>query len=252
MKVQNILDINFASITKEALIPYLRKCIDENLIIHLHTVNVDHLVIGHKDENFKNIMKNANIVVADGMPIVWYSRLIRRSLPERVTGVDLCELICKKSKKMEFKIYLLGAKKGVGERAKKKLEIKYPGVQIMGVYSPDKYELNNERDSKEIVKVINASGANILLVAFGAPKQEIWISKYKPLLKTNINIGVGATVDFMAGEVKRAPKKIQNIGLEWLYRMLKDPKRLFKRYIINDSYFILMCLKSLNLVCKRR
>lgn len=245
MKKEILFDVPFAKVTLSELIYELEEVIKKDEHIHLHTVNVDHLVIAHKQKNFKQVMKNADIIVADGMPIVWYSKLIRKPLPERITGVDLSYLLCEKSAQSNFKLFFLGAKDGVGNQAKVNLEKKYPGVQIVGVYSPTPAEINDDLKSQKIVEMINDSGTNVLLVALGAPKQEYWISKYLPYLKTNINIGVGATLDFMSGNIKRAPVLFQKIGLEWLYRLCSEPKRLFKRYIINDSYFIVLLLKDL-------
>lgn len=211
---------------------------------HIHTLNVDHIVIAEKNETFKNIIKNAEMVLADGMPLVWLSRLNKTKLKNRVTGSDLSELICKESYKKNFKIFFLGAMPGVGEVAKTNMEKKYAGTQIVGTYSPSREEIKNEILSLSVIEKINNSGANVLLVSFGAPLQEVWINTHKNKLKTNINIGVGASIDFLAGNVKRAPKFIGNFGLEWMFRLCLEPRRLFKRYIINDTQILKIAFKD--------
>lgn len=205
---------------------------------HIHTLNVDHIVIAEKNMAFKNIIKEAEMVLADGMPLVWLSRFNKTKLQTRVTGSDLSEMICKESYDKNFKIFFLGAMPGVADVAQKNMEKKYKGTQIVGTYSPSREEINSENLSMDIIAKINNSGANVLLVSFGAPLQEIWINKYKDNIKTNVNIGVGASIDFLAGNIKRAPKFIGNIGMEWLFRLCLEPKRLFKRYIINDTQIL--------------
>ncbi|HFU7057824.1 TPA: WecB/TagA/CpsF family glycosyltransferase [Bacillus cereus] len=244
MKTEKMFNVDFAKISLKDLTHHLGEVVRDNKKIHLHTANVDHIVIASKDYEFAEILKNAEIVIADGMPIVWYSKILKKRLPERVTGVDLAYKMCETSRENNFKMFLLGAAEGIGELATEKMRDLYPNVEIVGSYSPKKEEINDEEKSIQIIKKINNSGANVLLVALGAPKQEFWISKYKDALNTNINIGVGATIDFMAGNVKRAPMFYQKYGLEWMYRLFQEPKRMFKRYIINDSSFIILVIKD--------
>lgn len=245
MKTENIFNVKFAKIGLNNLSEVLIEIIQKKQKIHLHTVNVDHLVLAERDKEFNKIMGQAELVIADGMPIVWYSKMINKPLPERITGVDLSYKICQMSESHEFKVYFLGAAKGVAEQAKANIFSLYKNADIVGCYSPDREELNNEVLNNNIIEDINSSGANVLLVAFGAPFQETWIRKNFSKLNTNINIGVGATLDFMSGSVKRAPLIIQKIGLEWLYRLCSNPKRMFKRYIINDSYFFIILIKDI-------
>ncbi|WP_019720328.1 WecB/TagA/CpsF family glycosyltransferase [Heyndrickxia coagulans] len=235
----------FVKTTLSEFVRELGNVVEEKRKVHIHTVNIDHLVIASKNIKFNSVMKNADYLVADGMPIVWYSKLRRKNLPERITGVDLCYSLVEHSKEMGLKIFLLGAKEGIGIKAKEELEKKYRDAQIVGVYSPGHDEINDLNKNNVIIDTINKSGANVLFVALGAPKQEIWIYDNLSRLHTNINVGVGATLDFMSGEVSRAPKFFQNIGLEWFYRMIKDPKRLVKRYLVQDLYFFKLIIKDI-------
>jgi N-acetylglucosaminyldiphosphoundecaprenol N-acetyl-beta-D-mannosaminyltransferase len=246
MRKVKICDINFDVITTKETIEFIeKKILNSSKAHYIHTANVDHVVMADEDPEFKSLINRADLVTADGMPIVWFSSLFGCKLPERVTGADLSEKLCKYSSEKGFKLFFLGAATGVAEKAKQRMQKKYPNVEIVGVYSPSKEELQNKESNMKIINKINKSGANILLVAFGAPKQEKWINNHLSYLQTTINIGVGASIDFMAGEVKRAPKILQSLGLEWLYRLIKDPKRLAHRYLIRDSKIIPIIIKSL-------
>jgi N-acetylglucosaminyldiphosphoundecaprenol N-acetyl-beta-D-mannosaminyltransferase len=237
----------FDNLSIDETVDLIEESIKNGLKINIHTVNVDHLIIANKNKDFEEYMLNAEIVLADGMPIVWYSKLIKNPLKERVTGVDLSERLISESIKRNFKIFLLGGGAGVAEKCVEKMTEKYGNVNIVGTYCPSPEEISSPNKSDLIVNKINSSGANILLVALGAPKQELWIKRYKNKLNSNVNIGVGATFDFLSGNVKRANIILQRMGLEWFYRMLtdRDPKRLIKRYLINDSYFLVLCLKDI-------
>ncbi|WNB92502.1 WecB/TagA/CpsF family glycosyltransferase [Bacillus sp. NEB1478] len=253
METTKIFNINFNRITLKELIEEINNKVKNNKRIHIHTANVDHVVLANKNLKFKKVIEDADIVVADGMPIVWSSKLIKNSIPERVTGVDLSYEICGKSNEYDFKIFLLGAAEGIAEKAKRNLLSKFPDLKIVDLYSPSPEELLSIERNDEILMRINSSGANILLVSLGTPKQEYWINENKEKLITNVNIGVGATIDFMAGEIDRAPLLLRNIGLEWFYRLLREPKRLFKRYIVNDSYFLIIILKEIwHYISKRK
>ncbi|MGM0838449.1 MAG: WecB/TagA/CpsF family glycosyltransferase [Bacillota bacterium] len=247
MEKSRLFDLEFSSGNLNDFFCEFNEVIKTNKKVHVHTVNVDHVVIAHKENTFKDIVNRADFVTADGMPIVWYSKIIKKALPERITGADISEEFCKRSNDFGYKMFFLGAAPGIAELAKKEMEKKYKNPAIVGTYSPTRKELESNKMNKEIIKKINESNANVLLVALGAPKQEEWISANLKYLETNINIGIGATLDFMANKVKRSPLILQKLGLEWAYRMLNEPKRLFKRYIIQDSYFILILLKDLKI-----
>ncbi|MFP5108566.1 WecB/TagA/CpsF family glycosyltransferase [Neobacillus sp. C211] len=252
MKKELLFGEYFVKANLDEFINELSNIVVSGKRVHVHTVNVDHLVIAEENYKFKDVMRKAEYVIADGMPIVWYSKLVKKHLPERITGVDLCYSIIKNSNTMGFKVFLLGAQDGVAQKARENLLKVYKDAEIVGVYSPNPSELVNEKESYNIIDMINKSGANVLFVALGAPKQELWIYQNLSKLETNINIGVGATFDFMSGSIKRAPKLIQKSGLEWLYRISQDPKRLIIRYLVKDIRFIKIVIKDLykNYVCK--
>ncbi|TLS35159.1 WecB/TagA/CpsF family glycosyltransferase [Pseudalkalibacillus caeni] len=242
-KVQ-LMGINFDNLSMSTLIEdisLLKKNKQKKFIV---TPNVDFLIRSKKNGDFKNIVNSADISIADGMPIVWVSKLIKQPLVERVTGADLLDRVCAESKEKEFNIYLLGASPDSNKKAIKNLKEKYPGVRIVGGYSPTFSQVFNEEENKKIISDINKLRVNCLFVAFGSPKQEKWIKENIDSLNINIAVGCGAAIDFAAGK-KRAPKWMRSVGLEWLFRFLLEPKRLGKRYIVTNSLFLLEVLKIL-------
>jgi len=199
----------------------------------LHTVftpNPEIIMLAKKNDRLFSILKNADLVVPDGIGVVIASKLHKGSaLKERVAGYDLVQNTMKQAMQKGYKYYFLGSKPGVAKEAAKEMIATYPGIQIVGTH--DGYF--KQEDSKDIIEEINASRANIILVALGAPKQEIWIHENKPLLKhAKVLIGVGGSLDVMAGVVKRAPLVFQKVGLEWFYRLLKEPTRIVRLLVL--------------------
>jgi len=189
---------------------------------HVCTVNPEFIMIAQGDPIFFNILNRAEICVPDGIGLLWASRHVGAPLPERVTGSDGVPLIARHAAQNGWKLYLLGAAEGVAERAARFLREQHPQLLITGVYggSPD------EAEEDEIVARINASGADILLVAYGAPQQDLWIARNLPRLEVSMAMGVGGALDFIAGVVPRAPYWMRDRGMEWLYRLLRQPWRL--------------------------
>jgi len=203
------------------------------------TLNSDHIVRMETDEHAREIFKNAAFRFADGMPLVWFSKLfLKPSLPERVTGADLLPVISRMAGQKGLKLFLLGGQKGVAERASQKLSEVNRSLQIVGTYCPPFGFEKDPEESGRIVAMINDSGADILFVAVGAPKQEKWASSHMEQLNVGPIIGVGAALDFSAGTVRRAPLAMRRTGLEWLWRLIQEPRRLWRRYLLWDSRFI--------------
>ncbi len=202
------------------------------------TPNVDHFMRLRKDSEFREIYRNASLVIADGMPLVWASKLMGNPLKERVAGSDLFPLLCERTAREGRGVYFLGSMPGVAERAGESLAGKFPGFRLSGCYSPPFGFENDEDENQRIVKKINDSGADILFVALGAPKQEKWTFRHISRLKVKAVLCVGASIDFEAGVIQRAPEWISSLGIEWLWRLLQDPKRLWKRYLLEDMPFL--------------
>lgn len=215
----------------------------QNRVSYVVTPNSDHLVMLESDPAFRAVYAGAALTLADGMPVVWASRLLRSPLKERVTGAELLPLLCARAAHQKLKIYLLGAAEGVGLEAKINLEKDYPGLMITGVYSPplgfDKDPLQNDK----IVQRIKESEADIIFVGLGAPKQELWIFRHQHLFQKGLFLGVGAAIDFSAKKIRRAPLWMQKAGIEWTYRLYQEPGRLTKRYA-KDTYVLWIILRQ--------
>lgn len=202
----------------------------------VHTVNVDHIVTARRDATFTQVSSEAALSVADGMPVVWGARLLGRRLPERVAGVDLFRGLAASEDGARIPTFLFGAMPDVAERAAELLADS-PGIEIVGVLSPEPADLRDPEYNRRAIEQINSSGARVLGVALGAPKQELWLSEHADALRVRVGLGIGATLDFIAGASKRAPRWMQRIGLEWFHRMLTEPLRLGKRYLVRDPVF---------------
>ncbi len=224
---------------------------------YVATLNVDFLVnaLGFRASKPRHpelleVLRSASLVTADGFPVVWLSRICGRALKERVAGSDLVPLLAKHAAYRKASLYLLGGGNGVAKAAAAKLEAVNPGLDIAGAESPFVYTEGDqlkdyEESDADLVKKINESGADILLLGLGNPKQEIWFNRNKHRLNVPVSIGVGGTFEFIVGNIKRAPKWMRQANLEWVYRMTQDPKRLVKRYVKGLFKFGLLSLPVL-------
>ena len=197
-------------------------------------VNLDCLRIAQVDSAFRQTINEADLAAADGMPLVWASRLGNRPLPERVTGNSLVEKSCELSAATGAGIFLLGARPGIAEAAARTIATRYPGAVVAGAYSPPFGPLSPHED-REMIERVNRSGARILIVALGAPRQDNWIRAHRDELRVGVAFGVGCGLDLLAGVVSRAPLWMQRAGLEWLHRLRCEPQRLWHRYFVNDT-----------------
>jgi N-acetylglucosaminyldiphosphoundecaprenol N-acetyl-beta-D-mannosaminyltransferase len=208
------------------------------------TANTDFLINALDDPELQTILQAADLVTPDGMPVVWASRLLGAPLPERVTGADIVPLLAERAAQYGWRVYLLGAQADVAQRACAHLEADYPGIKIVGCTSPPIVPLE-EMDSASILADIERVRPDILLVAFGNPKQEKWIyQNRKRLQRVPLCMGVGGTFDFLARQTRRAPGWMQRRGLEWLFRLLREPGRLWRRYSRDFHRFGLALMKQ--------
>lgn len=195
------------------------------------TVNADFLVKALSDPQLRRILQEADMATADGMPLVWGARMLGVPLQSRVTGVDMVNRIAQRAAMRGYSLYLLGAASGVAQRAAEILCGRYPGLKIAGFASPSSQAVASEDPA--IIAAIRAADPDILLVAFGNPKQEKWIYAHTLELGAPVMMGVGGTFDFIAGVTKRAPLWMQDSGLEWLHRLVQNPRRLWRRYAVD-------------------
>lgn len=210
------------------------------------TPNVDHLMKLQKDPEFYEAYLNATYRTCDSQILIFASMLLGNPIQERISGSDLFPAFYEHyAHDEDIRIFLLGAAEGVAAKAMQRINRKVGRDIIVAAHSPSFGFENDEAECNRIIDMINESGATVLAIGVGAPKQEKWICKHKSRLK-NIKIffAIGATIDFEAGNVPRAPKWMSEAGLEWLYRLLLEPKRLWKRYLIEDVPFLLLVLKQ--------
>ena len=215
------------------------------------TVNVDFIVNtlswqrgGIKHPELLDILRRADMVTADGMPVVWMSQMLGCPLKERVTGADMVPAFATEAARRGASLFFLGGRGDVGQRAADLLVKRNPGLKVAGVSSPfvhteGEHLADFEQEDTAIVDEINAARPDILLIAFGNPKQELWFARNAPRLKVPVSIGIGGTFEFIVGTVSRAPLWVQKAGLEWIYRILMEPRRLWKRYAVGLLKFSL-------------
>lgn len=233
-----LLNTEIDNLTMNEAVDKIDQLIQKQETSYVVTPNLDHIVILEKDKEFFEIYENADLIVADGKPLIWISKLLKRPLKEKISGSDLFPKICELSVKRGYKIFILGAGVGVAEQAVLNLENKYPGIQFVGTYSPQ-YGFEEIQEELDFIKnKIVSAHPDILAVALGSPKGEKFIHRHLKEYNVPLSISIGATIDFEAGNVKRAPKWMSEIGLEWLFRITQDPKRLIKRYW-NDAISII-------------
>ena len=208
---------------------------------HQHVVvNVDKLVKASHDAELRRIINDCALVNVDGMPVVWASRLLGKPLKERVAGVDLFEALMQRSARTGWRVFLLGAREEVVSEVKRQYELKYPGLTVAG-YRNGYWKPEEEAG---VVEQIREAKADLLFVAISSPKKEHFLGQYQAHMKIPFAMGVGGTFDVAVGRVKRAPLWMQRNGLEWFYRFLQEPRRMFRRYFIEDMAFVWLFLKE--------
>jgi N-acetylglucosaminyldiphosphoundecaprenol N-acetyl-beta-D-mannosaminyltransferase len=207
------------------------------------TVNLDFISIAQRDPVFRATINEADLAVADGMPLVWVSRLRGRPLAQRVAGVDLVDQSCQLAAELGRRVFLLGAAPGVAEAAGRTMEARYPGLRVADVYAPPFGPIPRAEDD-HIVRRIEQAAPDFLFVALGAPRQDLWIRAHHGRLHVPVAMGVGCVLDLLAGVVRRAPGWMQGTGLEWSYRLVQEPRRLWRRYILDDLPMLGMLVLS--------
>ena len=208
------------------------------------TPNAHHVALLRDSERFRDAYAGAALSVPDGVSLVWASRLLGAPLPERVPGVDLFEDVCAAAAGTGIRIFLLGGRAGAADGAARVMREQYPGLEIAGTYCPP---FGFERDAAEgerVARAIRAAAPHVLFVALGAPKQEVWLQEHLAALGVPVGVGVGAAFDFVSGQVPRAPRWMRAAGLEWLFRMAVEPRRLWKRYAVSNTRFVALVLRQ--------
>lgn len=234
----HILGVKFNNITHIEAVGLVECFLDENKCHTVFTPNPEIVMAARKDSDFMKILNEADLVVPDGIGVVIASKFTKEKLKERVAGYDLVQGVFEKIKNKRYTVYFFGGAPGVVEEAKAKMEALHKGIKIVGVHD-GYFDANQE---KLIIEDIKNKKPDILLVGLGAPKQEKWIYEHKDELPVKVCIGVGGSFDGMSGKVKRAPKIFIKLGLEWFYRLLRQPSRFFR--MLKLPLFLLVVIKE--------
>lgn len=245
MKKQRLLNTYVNNLSMSETIGEIEKMIACEKKSYIVAINVDVVMKIEQDSYLKKITDNADMVLVDGKPLIWVSKIHKNPVKAKISGSDLVPLLCAASAHNGYSMFIIGGKEGIAEKAKIRLEEQYPTINIVGTYAPPFGFENNPKELDKINNMISEKKPDLLIACFGCPKQEKWIYENYQKYDAKVSICAGATVDFLAGNVNRAPKWMSEHGLEWFYRFLQEPKRMFKRYFIDD-------VKILKLIWKYR
>jgi N-acetylglucosaminyldiphosphoundecaprenol N-acetyl-beta-D-mannosaminyltransferase len=209
------------------------------------TPNVDHVVLAEHDQRFRQAYRRVSLSLVDGTPVLWAARLLGRPLPEKVSGSDLVVPLVERAAARGWRVFLLGGASHAREMAGQRLTARFPGLQIVGAEGP-MIDLGSPLDERLAVAArVAAAAPQLVLVALGSPKQEVFCDEAREILKPAVLVGVGAGIDFVAGVAQRAPAWLSRVGLEWLYRLAHEPRRLAGRYLLRDPEFVVILLREL-------
>jgi N-acetylglucosaminyldiphosphoundecaprenol N-acetyl-beta-D-mannosaminyltransferase len=209
------------------------------------TPNVHHIVLLRHHPVFRAAYDGAALRLPDGTPLVWASRLLGRPLHGRVAGADLLPALCRAAASRGFSVFFAGGRAGVARQAAERLARRLPGLRVAGTFTPADDFAGNAKAAEEMVIAVNQARPDLLFVGLGAPAQEVWVSRHWSRLKVPVAVCCGAALDFAAGTGRRAPAWVQGAGLEWLWRLVNEPRRLWRRYLVQDTAFLGMCIMEL-------
>lgn len=243
LKKQPLLNTFVNNLDMEETIQTIDSFIQQKKKSYIVAINVDVVIKIEQDAYLKRITDLADMVLVDGKPLIWISKLHKRPVKAKISGSDLVPKLCEKAAEKGYTIFIIGGKDGIAEQAKRKLEKQLLGIKIVGTYAPP---YGFEKDRKELDKInqmISDVHPDLLIGCFGCPKQEKWIYENYKKYDATVSVCAGATVDFLAGNVKRAPRWMSDHGLEWFYRFTQEPKRMFKRYFVDDIKIVSLMWK---------
>lgn len=230
------------NLTMSETLDKVSNIIDRGVPTQHVVLNASKINLMRYDEKLTEIVNSCEVINADGASILWAAKRNNKNLKERVTGIDLFENLLPISEQCGYRIFLFGAKEEVVTTVKEKIQKMYPKINIVG----HRNGYFNENESSDIVQEIASKKPDILFVAFSSPMKEYWISEHLQMLNVPFVMGVGGSFDVLAGKTNRAPKWMQKTGLEWFYRFIQEPKRMWKRYIIGNLKFVIYTLQTKN------
>jgi len=235
-----ILGVGVDALTMPQVVELAHRAIDENRSLAVSVVNVAKLVNLRKDPLLRESVESGDLILADGAPVVWLSRVKGDPLPERVAGIDLMFELFALADRHGLRVFLLGAESEVLATVKRLAEERYPGLTIAGVQ--DGYF--GEVDEQSVAEHVRDSRAHMLFVAMSSPKKERFMKKWGETMNVAVTHGVGGSFDVMAGVTRRAPRWMQRWGLEWFYRVLQEPRRMWKRYLVTNTIFLGLAIRD--------
>lgn len=244
LETLTLFNMPMNNVTLQETLEAIGRHIDAGEQGYVVTPNVDHAVEFDENPDFRQAYQNAALVLADGMPIIWAGKLFGKPLKAKISGSDLIYWLSEYAAQKGYSLFLLGAREGVADQAAKKLVEKYPGLKIAGTHSPPLGFEKSEETNRKVIDLVRDSGADICFVALGAPKQDLWSWRYHKEAGAKLFLGVGASFDFVAGTIQRAPVWMQRTGLEWTWRIMQEPRRMAHRYLIRDSKFLLLLFRE--------
>lgn len=251
MKI-NIFGISIDALTLDQSVSTLESWLkgSERACRYVVTPNVDHVVMLDSNKDFMAAYRGASLVLTDGRPVAAVARILGSPVPETVPGSDLAPALFERASarwKQDLTVFLLGAGPSVAERAALHIHETWRNVRVVGCYSPPFGFEHSEIECEEIIRRVSESNADLLIIGLGAPKQELWVARYFQRLPVKVALCIGATIDFLAGEKKRAPRWMRYCGVEWLHRMLSEPRRLARRYLKGAIAFPVIVWKEYSL-----
>jgi N-acetylglucosaminyldiphosphoundecaprenol N-acetyl-beta-D-mannosaminyltransferase len=236
--------VPFAPLTQSQAVEAVVDLVEAGQPSFFITANTHYAMLANEDPEVQAVTAQAAFILADGAPMVWASRWKKSPLPARVAGSDLIFDLCDRSARDGYRIFLLGGAEGVAEQAAAALSRRFPGLAIVGTESPP-FRAPSAEEHAALLDRIRAARPDLLFVAFGQPKGEFWIAAHRETLGVPVCVQVGASLDFVAGRVRRAPRLLQKVGLEWAYRMWLEPSRLAPRYARNARFLLNMIARDL-------
>ena len=231
------------NLTMQEALEAIDKLIQEDKSAYVVTPNVDHIVQLETNRELQDVYANASLILTDGKPLLWIAKWYGTPIKEKISGSDLFPLLCKMAAEKEYKMFFLGAAEGVAAKAAENLSKRYKELQVIGTYSPPYGFEKDQTEMEKIKMMIRNANPDLLIVGLGCPKQEKFIYYNREELGVPISLGLGASFDFEAGNIKRAPKWMADHGLEWLFRITQDPKRMAKRYLVDDLKIFGLAIK---------
>jgi N-acetylglucosaminyldiphosphoundecaprenol N-acetyl-beta-D-mannosaminyltransferase len=240
----NILDTRIDNLTMGEVLGQIEKLIALSTPSHIITANVDHLVMKRKGPDIKEIFRNAALILPDGVPLLWAARFLRTPLQERINGTDLMEKTCELAAQRGYSVFFLGGEAGIAEKLAAVMPQQFSGLNVAGTYTPYFGFENDAQENEKICHLLKEKKPDILFSSLGFPKGIKWIDKYFHTYEVPLAIEVGASFMFISGQMKRAPRWMQKYGFEWFWRLLHEPRRLWKRYLLRDLTFFYHILKQ--------